>query len=172
MDRAIQPLRVAFRWAGLVLIAVMIGLPALQVLLRQGTSSAFIGAGELTRFMLICLVFITLPYVVSSGASIRMEELLNALPAGLQRLVRIVIAATGVLGFGAAAISVAVATLRNLDNATPTLGIPYWIFFLAALLGLLCAAIESAIQFIKFLLHRDPFVSFAEEQTPDPDPLL
>lgn len=171
-DRAIQPVRRALRWLGLVLLAVMIALPTLQVLLREGTSSAFIGAGELTRFMLICVVFITLPYVVSSGANIRMEEILHALPATLQRGISILVAATGVLGFGIAAYSVAVATLRNLDNATPTLAIPYWIFFLAALVGLLFAALESAIQLGKAWRGKALFVSFAEEQSPDPDPVL
>jgi TRAP-type C4-dicarboxylate transport system permease small subunit len=166
VDRALRPLRKGLRWLGLVLLVVMIALPALQVLLRA-TPYAFIGAGELTRFMLICVVFLTLPYVISSGASIRIEDLTNGLPESIQRALRITIPATGVLGFGFAAYSVALAVLRNLNNATPTLGIPYWVFFSAAFVGLLMAAAECAIQLVKAMQGRDLYVSFAEEQPPE-----
>jgi TRAP-type C4-dicarboxylate transport system permease small subunit len=166
VDRAMRPVRKALRWLGLALLVVMIALPALQVGLRA-TPYAFIGAGELTRFMLICVVFVTLPYVISSGASIRMEDLAKGLPEGVHRVIRVAIPATGVLGFGVASCSVAVAVLGNLNNATPSLGIPYWIFFSAAFVGLLVAALECAIQFVKALQGRDLYVSFAEEQPPE-----
>jgi TRAP-type C4-dicarboxylate transport system permease small subunit len=159
VDRAMRPLRKALRWLGLAL------LPALQVGLRA-TPYSFIGAGELTRFMLICVVFVTLPYVIASGASIRMEDLTNWLPQGIRRVITVLIPASGVLGFGIAAYAVAVAVLRNLNNATPTLGIPYWIFFSAAFVGLLVATIECAIQLVKALQGQDLYVSFAEEQPP------
>ena len=166
VDRAMRPVRKALRWLGLALLVVMIALPALQVGLRA-TPYAFIGAGELTRFMLICVVFVTLPYVISSGASIRVEDLTRGLPASLHRGIGIVIPATGVLGFGFAAYSVALAVLRNLNNATPSLGIPYWVFFSAAFVGLLVAALECAIQLVKAVQGRDLYVSFAEEQPPE-----
>ena len=85
IDRTMRPLRKALRWLGLALLAAMIALPALQVVLRA-TPYSFIGAGELTRFMLICVVFATLPYVVSSGANIRVEDFSAALPTSVQRL--------------------------------------------------------------------------------------
>lgn len=166
------PVRKLFRRLGLALLAVMIALPMLQVILREVTRFSFIGAGELTRFMLICVVFITLPYVVSSGASIRMEEFAAALPGRLRRILTILITTTALVAFGFAAYSVALATLRNLNNATPTLGMPYWIFFSAAFLGLVFAAAECAIQFIKAVRGQELYVSFAEEQPPDELPDL
>jgi TRAP-type C4-dicarboxylate transport system permease small subunit len=172
MDRAMLPVRRLFRLLGLALLAVMIALPVLQVSLREVTRSSFIGAGELTRFMLICVVFITLPYVVSSGANIRMEEFTAAFPVRLQRYLKIVITATAVVAFSFAAYSVALATLRNLNNATPSLGIPYWIFFSAAFLGLLFAALECAIQFVKIVRGQELYVSFAEELPQDEVPDL
>jgi TRAP-type C4-dicarboxylate transport system permease small subunit len=167
LDRVVEPLRKALRRLGLVLLFVMIAMPALQVFLRSVVGSPFVGAEEIARFMLICVVFITLPYVVCSGGSIRMEEILAALPKPIQRPVRVSATAAGTLAFGVAAASVAVATFRNMDNATPTLGIPYWIFFSAAFVGLLVAALESAVQLVKVLGDRPPYVSFAEEQPPD-----
>ncbi len=167
LDHTVEPLRKALRWLGVVLLFVLIALPALQVFLRAGVGHPFVGAEELARFMLICVVFVTLPYVVSSGSNIRMEELLSALPRGVQRPLRVISPAAASIAFGIAAYSVAVATLRNLDNATPTLGIPYWVFFSAAFLGLLVAAIESIVQFVKSLYDRPLYVSFVEELPPD-----
>jgi TRAP-type C4-dicarboxylate transport system permease small subunit len=166
-DRALAPARRVLRWAALILVALMIALPAMQVVLRELLSLPFIGAEELTRFMLICTVFLTLPYVVASGANIRLEEGLLSLPEGLRRIFLIAIAASGAVTFAVAAASVAVAMLRNLQNATPTLGIPYWIFFAATFIGLLGAGVECALQLWKALSRRPLYVTFADEATPD-----
>jgi TRAP-type C4-dicarboxylate transport system permease small subunit len=156
-DRLVAPIRPLLRWLGIILLTVMIAMPTVQVILREVLRSPFVGAEELARFMLICVVYITLPYVISSGASIRMEELLQSLPKRWQRPLHIVIAGTGTIAFGVGAISVAVATLRNLNNATPTLG----------------AAIECAIQTYKAACNRPLYVTFAGEHSPDalPDTL-
>jgi TRAP-type C4-dicarboxylate transport system permease small subunit len=167
IDRIVDPLRRGTRRFGLVLLFVMIALPALQVFLRGLLNQPLVGAEELARFLLICVVFVTLPYAVSSGASIRMEELLACLPRRLQWILRILITGTATAAFGVSALSVAVATLRNLDNATPSLGIPYWVFFSAAFYGLLFSAIESAVQVVKAITNRELYVAFAEEQPPD-----
>lgn len=167
VDRLLEPLRTTLRKIGLLLLFVMIALPALQVFLREVAGKPFVGAEELARFMLICVVFITLPYVIASGSSVRMEEILAALPPGLQRPVRVLCALASVTAFTVAAWSVGVATIRNLENATPTLGIPYWLFFCAAFIGFLVAALESAVQLWKVLRRRPLYVSFAEELPPD-----
>jgi len=166
-DRALAPVRRILRWASLAMIAVMIALPALQVVLREILNLPFIGAEELTRFMLICVVFVTFPYVVASGANIRLEEGLHLLPAAVQRALHIAIAATGALTLAVAAAAIAVATLRNLQNATPTLGIPYWVFFSASFVGFLAAAVECGLQLWKALTRRPLYVTFADEASPD-----
>jgi TRAP-type C4-dicarboxylate transport system permease small subunit len=166
-DRALAPVRRALRWASLALVTVMIALPAIQVVLRELLNLPFVGAEELTRFMLICVVFVTLPYVVVSGANIRLEEGLHLLPRPIQRLIHMAIAATGALTFAVAATAIGVATLRNLQNATPTLGIPYWVFFSAAFVGFLVTTIEFALQLWKVATRRPPLVTFDDEATPD-----
>jgi TRAP-type C4-dicarboxylate transport system permease small subunit len=166
-DRTLAPVRRILRWASLVMIAVMIALPAVQVVLREILDRPFVGAEELTRFMLICVVFVTLPYVVASGTNIRLEEGLHLMPPGGRRLFEITIAATGAVTLAVAAASIATATLRNLQNATPTLGIPYYVFFSAAFLGFLFAAVETALQLWKYVTRRPPFVTFADEASPD-----
>jgi TRAP-type C4-dicarboxylate transport system permease small subunit len=160
----LEPIRRALRLLSLVLLAVMILTPALQVLLREIFVAPFMGAEELSRFMLICVVMLALPYTISSGASIRMEEVLRLLPRPIQRGTEILIASLGFLAFAFAAGAVITATLRNLNNASPTLGIPYYIFFSAAFVGFLLAAVEFALQVYKAIRNRPLYVTFDAEQ--------
>ena len=167
LDRWLRHVRLGIRGLGVALLVVLIAMPAIQVVLREVLRAPFVGAEELTRFMLICVVMVTVPYTISSGASVRMEELLHALPPRLQQAIHLLIAAAGASAFGYAAVSVATATLRNLNNATPTLGIPYWIFFSAALVGFTLAVVEFLILLVKAWLRRPLYVSFDAEQPPD-----
>lgn len=170
IDRLLNPVRQVYRWLGVAMLALMLTLPALQVLMRQVFSAPFIGSEELTRFMLICVVFVTLPYITATGANIRMEEVLHALPRRARKLLAVVVPATGALALATAGLAVAVATLSNLNNATPTLGIPYYIFFSAALFGFAFGMIECLIQIWKALAGHPPHVHFADEDSHEPAP--
>ena len=167
VDRALEPLRWVFRWGSLAMLVAMVALPFIQVMAREVFASPIVGAEELARFMLICTVFIALPYVVSAGASIRMEEFLGFLPAELVRGVQLLIAATAVVAFAVAAFSSLVAIRANLDNATPTLGIPYWIFLGAAFTGLTMTTVECAVQFMKAVRRQPLYVTFPGEHEPE-----
>jgi TRAP-type C4-dicarboxylate transport system permease small subunit len=145
----------------------MVALPFVQVVMRELVSRPIVGVEELARFMLICTVFLALPYVVSAGASIRMEEFQTMMPAGFVRVVRLAIAATAILAFGAAAVASAIAIQKNLNNATPTLGIPYWIFLGAAVVGFGMTTIECVVQFVKALQRRPLYVTFPQEHEPE-----
>lgn len=163
-DRFLNPVRKTLRFAGLVILAVMIATPMAQVVMRQFFGIPLIGADELSRFMLISVVMLTIPYTVSSGASVRMEELQAALPDMLQRILRVMIALLGLAAFAFASWSVLTATLNNLGNATPTLAIPYYIFFSATAVGFFCAALEFALLAWKALMGLPLYVTFAAEQ--------
>lgn len=167
IDRFVEPIRKAFRLLSVALLTLVIVLPALQIFLREVTQTSFIGAAELARFMLICTVFIAFPYVVSSGANIRMEEIQLALPAAIVRWLRPLISFLGVVGFAIIAYSTCIATISNLKNATPTLGIPYYIFFSATFLGCLMTAFECAVQTGKAVTNNPLYVKFDAELPPD-----
>jgi TRAP-type C4-dicarboxylate transport system permease small subunit len=110
------------------------------------------------------VVMLALPYTISSGASIRMEEMLRLLPRPLQKAAEILIASVGLAAFAFAAGSVMKATLANLNNSSATLGIPYYIFFSAAFIGFLFAAVEFGLQIAKALRNRPLYVTFEAEQ--------
>lgn len=167
IDRAVEPLRWVFRWGSLVMLLAMVTLPFIQVVSREIFSSPIIGVEELARFMLICSVFLALPYVISAGASIRMEEILSMFPARAIHLAKVAAAAICTATFAAMGVASLIAIGTNLDNATPTLGIPYWIFLGAASVSFAMAMLECGIQLVKALQDRPLYVTFPQEQEPE-----
>ena len=167
IDRAIEPLRWVFRWGSLVMLVAMVVLPFLQVVSREIIGSPLIGAEELARFMLICTVFIALPCVAAGGANIRMEEILSLCPQQFVRSVKIVIALVAIATFATAVVASLIAITSNLDNASPTLGMPYWLFLGAAFVSFTMTTVECAIQFVKVLQDKPLYISFPQEMEPE-----
>lgn len=167
IDRAVEPLRWLFRWGSLVMLAAMVALPFIQVVSREILGLPIIGVEELARFMLICSAFLALPYVISSGANIRMDEFVGMLPAGIMRVAKLAAAAVSTATFGAMAVASLIAIGTNLDNATPTLGIPYWIFLGAAATGFTMSTLECGILLVKTVQDRPLYVTFPQEHEPE-----
>jgi len=99
IDRAVEPLRWVFRWGSLVMLVAMVSLPFVQVVSREIFSVPIVGVEELARFMLICSVFLALPYVISSGANIRMEEIVALFSPDVVRTGKIAAAVTATATF-------------------------------------------------------------------------
>lgn len=167
IDRAVEPLRCVFRWGSLVMLVAMVSLPFIQVVAREIFGWPIIGVEELARFMLICSVFLAVPYVVSAGSSIRMEEIRSLLPPPIIHGLKLAAAAICTATFAAMVGASLIAIGTNLDNATPTLGIPYWIFLGAAALSFSMTTLECVIQLCKILQDRLLYVTFPGEQEPE-----
>lgn len=169
IDRLLEPLRWIFRWGSLVMLVAMISLSFIQVVSREVFTSPIMGAEELTRFMLINAVFLALPYVVSSGANIRMDEIVSMGPSKFILPLKFVAAVTAAVTFAILAGASGVAIMANLDNSTPTLGIPYWVFLGSALVSFSMTTVECAVQAVKVLQRRPLFITFAQEREPETD---
>lgn len=167
IDRAVEPLRWFFRWGSLAMLVAMVSLPFVQVVSREIFATPIIGVEELARFMLICSVFMALPYVISAGANIRMEEIVALLPASVVRAARITAAIAATVTFAAITGASFVAIGGNLDNSTPTLGIPYWVFLGAAFISFAMSTLECGIQALKAIQDRPLYVTFPQEHEPD-----
>lgn len=120
--------------AGLVLV------PTAQVIMRGVFVQPFIGAEEFTRFLLICLIFCAYPLVVQKGENIVMGEFKAALPDRPRRVLNVLISIGAIAATAFIAYVTASNISRNLNNATPTLGIPFWLFLGATFLGFAGAA--------------------------------
>ena len=129
--------------AGLVLV------PTAQVIMRGVFVLPFIGAEEFTRFLLICLIFCAYPLVIEHGENIVMGEFKAAMPRRLRGVVNWTISLTAIGVTGFLAYVTATNISKNLTNATPTLGIPFWIFLGATLFGFGGAAVVHLLHLRK-----------------------
>jgi len=145
-------MRLPERALTIVVVAVMAGLvivPTAQVVMRGAFLLPFIGAEELTRFLLICLVFLAYPLVVEHGENIVMGEFKAMMPKRMCAVVNVLISISGIAITLFIAWVTATNISKNLTNATPTLGIPFWIFLGATLFGFAAAALVHLLHLRK-----------------------
>ncbi|MDR5906493.1 TRAP transporter small permease [Franzmannia qiaohouensis] len=119
----------------------MILVPFAQVLSRDLFGVSIPGSGELTRFLLICLVFSSYPLVVGSNENILMSELQDALPQTPKFILRKFITILSIAACLFVCYSAATTIISSFHRTTPVLKIPYWIFFSTTTLGFLLAAL-------------------------------
>ncbi len=124
-----------------IVLLLLVAVPFTQVIMRDVVGAAIIGAEEFTRFLLIVLVFAAFPLVVWDHENIVMAEFREALPSVPRKLLLFVIA---LCAFAATAFIAYVTwqtIFRNLNNATPTLKIPFWLFLGSTFFGFAAAAL-------------------------------
>lgn len=131
------------------LVAGLVLVPTAQVVMRNVFALPFIGAEELTRFLLICLIFCAYPLVVQNGENIVMGEIKAALPAKIRGIINVTISISAICITGFLAWVTATTISKNLNNATPTLGIPFWLFLGATLFGFAGAVLVHIIHLRK-----------------------
>jgi TRAP-type C4-dicarboxylate transport system permease small subunit len=145
-------MRIAERLLTTFVVIIMAGIvlvPTAQVIMRGVFVLPFIGAEELTRFLLICLIFCAYPLVVQNGENIVMGEFKAAMPARLRGVMNWTISVSAIIITGFTAYVTATNISKNLTNATPTLGIPFYIFLGATLFGFAGAAIVHLVHLRK-----------------------
>lgn len=118
-----------------VLLGGIVIVPLVQVIMRDVFVTPLVGAEEFTRFLLVCLVFVGYPLVVSDEENIRMGEFHEAMSGRLRRAVDAVIFLGAALSSGFAAYATFTTIFDNLNNATPTLKIPFWLFLGSTAVG-------------------------------------
>jgi len=144
--------RIAERILTTFVVIIMLALfivPTAQVIMRGVFVLPFIGAEELTRFLLICLIFCAYPLVVLRGENILMGEFKAAMPDRPRRFTNLMISISAIAITGFMAWVTATNISRNLLNATPTLGIPFYIFLGATLFGFAGAAVVHLVHLRK-----------------------
>jgi TRAP-type C4-dicarboxylate transport system permease small subunit len=141
-------LRRTMRGASLVLLALLIVTPLVQIVMRGIFNVPMAGAEELARYFLICLCFLAACNVTAEGGQIRMEEFQVFLPPRGRWLLQVVIEASAV-GLFAVLLFASITTIaNNLDNQTATLEMPFWLFMGPLALGALLLSIESLVTLI------------------------
>jgi len=154
--KLLRLVRKAVRWTSLALLAVLVITPLAQITMRGIFNVPMSGAEELARYFLICLSFLGASYVTEQGGQIRMEEFQGLIPPKPRWMLQLLIELSGAALFTVLFVA-SVATIRNnLQNQTPTLEMPFWLFMLPLALGSLLLVVETLMMLAHTWRRRRP----------------
>jgi TRAP-type C4-dicarboxylate transport system permease small subunit len=143
MTSPLAALRGALRWASFALLALLIATPLAQIVMRSIFNVPMAGAEELTRYFLICVVFLAAPLVTFDGAQIGMEEFQALIPPRPRWWLQLTIEVAGIAFFACMAVAAVVTTANNLRNQTATLEMPFWLFMAPLAVGMTLLVLET-----------------------------
>jgi TRAP-type C4-dicarboxylate transport system permease small subunit len=154
--KLLEGLRAIVRWLSLALLALLILTPLAQIMMRGVFNVPMAGAEELARYFLITLTFVASSYVTQQGGQIRMEELQAVVPPRPRWLLQLGIELCGIAMFVILFVAGVVTTLNNLDNKTPTLEMPFWLFMAPLVVGAALLVVETFMTLVHTWRRRRP----------------
>ena len=149
-------LRTTVRWASLALLAAVVITPLAQITMRGVFNVPMAGAEEMTRYFLICLTFLAASYVTEQGGQIRMEEFQGLIPPRPRWMLQLLIELSGVIVFSILFAASVVTISRNLNNQTPIMEMPFWLFMAPLALGSALLMVETLVMFVHTWRSRRP----------------
>jgi len=152
----LRGIRAAVRWLSLALLALLIVTPLAQILMRGVFNVPMAGAEELARYFLITLTFVAASYVTEQGGQIRMEELQGVVPVRPRWFLQLGIELCGIAMFGVLFVAGVVTTLNNLNNQTPTLEMPFWLFMAPLVAGSALLVVETLMTLVHTWRRKRP----------------
>ena len=148
--------RKAVRVVSLLLLATVVITPLAQITMRGVFNVPMAGAEEMTRYFLICLTFLAASYVTEQGGQIRMEEFQGLIPPRPRWILQLLIELSGMVVFGILFAASVVTISRNLNNQTPIMEMPFWLFMAPLALGSALLAVETLAMFVHTWRSRRP----------------
>lgn len=145
MHALLLALRKVLRALSYGLLAMLVLMPFAQIIMRGVFNVPMAGAEELTRYFLICLVFMAAAGVTLDGGQIRMEEFQALLPERPRWGLQLFIELSGIALFGFLGYAAFVTIGNNMSNQTATLEMPFWLFMAPLALGTVFLALETAL---------------------------
>ncbi|MBK9135926.1 MAG: TRAP transporter small permease [Betaproteobacteria bacterium] len=141
-----QAIRGALRALSFALLALLVATPLAQIVMRSVFNVPMSGAEELTRYFLVCAVFVAAPLVTREGGQIAMEEMQALVPAWPRWWLQMAIELAGIAFFALMAVAAVVTIGNNLRNQTATLEMPFWLFMAPLALGMALLSLETAVR--------------------------
>ncbi|UOM35758.1 TRAP transporter small permease [Acuticoccus sp. I52.16.1] len=141
-----------FATLAVIALFALVVLPFTQVVMRDAFNAPVPGLEEATRWGLIGLVYLALPLLVSTNEQIRFSEIVDRLPGRARTLLE-----RGLLLVAAACLFVLIdaaigSALKNANNRTPMLNIPFRLFIAPMVIGLAVSAVGA----LYFAFRRTP----------------
>lgn len=128
-----------------LILILLVVTPVTQIILRL-LLVPFIGAEEMSRFLLIALIFLGSPLAVWMGGHIMMDQFQRFFPKQINNWLQIIISAVCVFVFGYLTIS-GISLIRKMGaNTSIALQIPFWIVMTPVALGCLLLTIEYVVE--------------------------
>jgi len=149
-------IRKAVRVVSLLLLAAVVITPLAQITMRGVFNVPMAGAEEMTRYFLICLTFLAASYVTEQGGQIRMEEFQFLVPPRPRWLLQLLIELSGVVVFAILCVASVVTISRNLNNQTPIMEMPFWLFMAPLAVGSLLLVVETLVMLVHTWRSRRP----------------
>ncbi len=126
----------------LFMIAVVMGY---AIFMRYVMNNSLSWAEEITRYFFVWSSFLSLSFCLKRGSSIKIDMILNTLPAPLQKLNLVVINVVMLACFGyllRGAVNVTIGMFRS-GQSTPALELPMYIVYGSAMVGFFLAVIRT-----------------------------
>lgn len=136
------------------LFAIII-ITLLQIVLRNFFNIPMSGSEELSRFLFVAFIFLGLPYYYRADGHIQLGGIHNFISEKNQRLLNIIIQFFCVMVIIVILYSAIITTATNYKSTTPTLSIPFWIFFAPIIFGFALLLTEHIKDFFKALNNRN-----------------
>jgi TRAP-type C4-dicarboxylate transport system permease small subunit len=130
-----------------LILLLLVVTPVTQIILRL-LSAPFIGAEEMSRYLLIALIFLGSPLAVWIGGHITMDQFQKFFPNRFNVWLRIIIAASSVLVFGFLTVSGTSLISKMYANTSPALVVPFWVVMTPVAVGFLLLTIEYAVEMV------------------------
>lgn len=146
MTAALAALRTGLRGLSFALLALLVATPLAQIVMRSVFNVPMSGAEELTRYFLVCAVFVAAPLVTFEGGQIAMEEVQAMVPARPRWWLQMFIELAGIAFFALMAVAAVVTIGNNLNNRTATLEMPFWLFMAPLVVGMSLLSLETAVR--------------------------
>ena len=156
MSSALAALRGALRWASFALLALLVATPLAQIVMRSVFNVPMSGAEEMTRYFLICVVFLAAPHVTFAGGQICMEEFQARIPPRPRWWLQLAIEVAGIAFFAGMSVAAVVTIGNNLRNQTATLEMPFWLFMAPLALGMALLALETCARLLHTWQRKRP----------------
>lgn len=150
-------------------ILAIAALTIINVLTRTITGTSLAFAEELSQFLIVLVTFVGIGYGASQGRHIRMTAVYDQLGVRGRKVMMLLIAGTtSLLMFALTWFALSyVGTVRALGSASPVLGVPLYLVYAAAPLGLFLGGIQYALAVVKNLREEEVYLSFEKKDEYD-----
>ncbi|MBN1368185.1 MAG: TRAP transporter small permease [Dehalococcoidales bacterium] len=141
---------------GICFVAVMTLVTVADVVLRWSIDSPIKGAIEIVQYMMILIVFLTIPYVQYKKAHVSISLLVDKLPQKAQAVIGsfVYILSLGIIGLMTTAAFIYFRRIWEAERYTTVLGIPISPFQLILTIGLFLLFIMILLDFLHSIFEQ------------------